>query len=49
MATAVNPYGDGRAAERTCQALARFLGLDAAVEEFIPEGPPAALDAGKAA
>ena len=49
MATAVNPYGDGRAAERTCQALARFLGLDAAVEEFVPEGPPAALDAGKAA
>jgi UDP-N-acetylglucosamine 2-epimerase (non-hydrolysing) len=37
MANAVNPYGDGRAAERTCQALARFFGLDAAVEEFVPQ------------
>jgi UDP-N-acetylglucosamine 2-epimerase len=27
MATAVNPYGDGRAAERTVTALTEFLGL----------------------
>ena len=34
MAHAVNPYGDGRAAERTVKALARFYGYDDVVEEF---------------
>lgn len=34
MAHAVNPYGDGRAAERTTAALARLFGYDDAVEEF---------------
>jgi UDP-N-acetylglucosamine 2-epimerase (non-hydrolysing) len=46
MATAVNPYGDGRAAARTRDAMARFLGLDATVEEF---NPGAVTPAGKAA
>jgi UDP-N-acetylglucosamine 2-epimerase (non-hydrolysing) len=51
MANAVNPYGDGRAAERTCQALARFFGLDTAVDEFVPQGeaPPPRPDIGTAA
>ena len=34
MARAVNPYGDGRAAERTVKALARHYGFDEVVEEF---------------
>lgn len=35
MATAVNPYGDGRAVERSLAAVRRFLGDEAAVvEEF---------------
>ncbi len=34
MARATNPYGDGRAAERTVLALARFLGLS---EQGIPD------------
>jgi UDP-N-acetylglucosamine 2-epimerase (non-hydrolysing) len=34
MARALNPYGDGRAAQRTVQALARHYGFGAAVEEF---------------
>jgi len=34
MADAVNPYGDGRAAERTIAALAHFFGLGAAAEPF---------------
>lgn len=34
MARAANPYGDGRAAERTVGALAHFFGLGPAVEEF---------------
>lgn len=40
MARAVNPYGDGRAAERTVKAIARFYGYDDVVEEF---GTPAAI------
>ena len=36
MARAVNPYGDGRAAERTLQALARRYGLGGSVDEFRP-------------
>jgi UDP-N-acetylglucosamine 2-epimerase (non-hydrolysing) len=49
MANAVNPYGDGRAAERSCQAMARFLGLDATVSEFTPADPPRPADVGEAA
>jgi UDP-N-acetylglucosamine 2-epimerase (non-hydrolysing) len=49
MANAVNPYGDGRAAERSCQAMARFLGLDATVDEFMPAGPAESPDVDEAA
>jgi UDP-N-acetylglucosamine 2-epimerase (non-hydrolysing) len=49
MANAVNPYGDGRAAERSCQAMARFLGLDATVSEFTASSPPRSPDVGEAA
>src|SRR5579864_1222780 len=35
MANAVNPYGDGRAAERSVAALAHFFGLGEAPDEFI--------------
>jgi UDP-N-acetylglucosamine 2-epimerase (non-hydrolysing) len=49
MANAVNPYGDGRAAERSCQAMARFLGLDATVSEFTTSSPPSSPDVGEAA
>ncbi len=34
MANAVNPYGDGRAAERAVAALAHFFGLGPPAEEF---------------
>jgi UDP-N-acetylglucosamine 2-epimerase (non-hydrolysing) len=36
MANAVNPYGDGRAAERTVTALGRFFGNGDVVDEFAP-------------
>jgi UDP-N-acetylglucosamine 2-epimerase (non-hydrolysing) len=49
MANSVNPYGDGRAAERSCQAMARFLGLDATVDEFMPAGPAESPDVDEAA
>jgi UDP-N-acetylglucosamine 2-epimerase (non-hydrolysing) len=49
MANAVNPYGDGRAAERSCQAMARFLGLDATVSEFTASSPVRSSDVGEAA
>ena len=49
MANAVNPYGDGRAAERSCQAMARFLGLDATVSEFTASGTARSPDVGEAA
>jgi UDP-N-acetylglucosamine 2-epimerase (non-hydrolysing) len=49
MANAVNPYGDGRAAERSCRAIARFLGLEATVDEFMPADPPQPPDLDKAA
>lgn len=43
MANAVNPYGDGRAAERSLAAMAHFFGLgDERPEEFMPDLPPAA-------
>lgn len=34
MANAVNPYGDGKAAERTVAALAQLLGLGSRIGEF---------------
>jgi UDP-N-acetylglucosamine 2-epimerase (non-hydrolysing) len=34
MAAAINPYGDGRAAERSVAALAHYFGLGPAAEEF---------------
>jgi UDP-N-acetylglucosamine 2-epimerase (non-hydrolysing) len=40
MANAVNPYGDGHAAERTVQAIARFFGLPVTVDEFDPDREP---------
>ncbi|MCM3687845.1 non-hydrolyzing UDP-N-acetylglucosamine 2-epimerase [Kocuria rosea] len=43
MACALNPYGDGRAAERTLQALARHYGLGGTVEEFDEQATPVAL------
>jgi UDP-N-acetylglucosamine 2-epimerase (non-hydrolysing) len=49
MANAVNPYGDGRAAERSCLAMARFLGLDATVSEFTAGSPARSPDVGEAA
>jgi len=47
MARAVNPYGDGRAAERTVAAMAHFFGAGPPAAEFAPDasagtGPPAA-------
>lgn len=34
MANAVNPYGDGKASERTVAAIAQLLGVGARMEEF---------------
>jgi UDP-N-acetylglucosamine 2-epimerase (non-hydrolysing) len=34
MANAVNPYGDGRAAERSVAALAHHFGLGPPADEF---------------
>jgi UDP-N-acetylglucosamine 2-epimerase (non-hydrolysing) len=39
MANAVNPYGDGRAAERSVAALAHFFGVGERPDEFAPEVP----------
>ena len=36
MANAVNPYGDGRAAARTVQAIEHFFGLAERPAEFDP-------------
>jgi UDP-N-acetylglucosamine 2-epimerase (non-hydrolysing) len=36
MANAVNPYGDGRAAERTLDAMAHFFGIGQRPSEFLP-------------
>jgi UDP-N-acetylglucosamine 2-epimerase (non-hydrolysing) len=36
MANAVNPYGDGRAAQRSVQAIEHFLGLAPRPDEFDP-------------
>ena len=37
MANAVNPYGDGRAAERTAAAIAHMFGLGERLPDFNPE------------
>ena len=42
MANAVNPYGDGFAAERTVHAIAHYLGDGPPVEEFSSHVEPAA-------
>jgi UDP-N-acetylglucosamine 2-epimerase (non-hydrolysing) len=44
MANAVNPYGDGRAAERTVAAMAHFFGLGELPEEFMPDVSPEQLE-----
>ncbi|SEN42174.1 UDP-N-acetylglucosamine 2-epimerase (non-hydrolyzing) [Cryobacterium sp. TMT1-3] len=36
MATAINPYGDGRATQRTIAAVAHFFGMGPAVTPFVP-------------
>jgi UDP-N-acetylglucosamine 2-epimerase (non-hydrolysing) len=43
MANAVNPYGDGRAAERTLAAMAHYFGLGECAAEFSP-APPSATE-----
>ena len=40
MANAVNPYGDGRAAERTVAAIAQMFGVGHRIEDFDPEKQP---------
>ncbi|WP_347108230.1 UDP-N-acetylglucosamine 2-epimerase (non-hydrolyzing) [Paenarthrobacter sp. S56] len=40
MANAVNPYGDGKAAERTVAAIAELLGIGARIPEFDSEAQP---------
>lgn len=37
MANAVNPYGDGKAAERTVAALEEFFGLGNRIQDFNPD------------
>jgi UDP-N-acetylglucosamine 2-epimerase (non-hydrolysing) len=44
MANAVNPYGDGRAAERSLAAMAHFFGIGERIDEFMPELPDAELE-----
>jgi UDP-N-acetylglucosamine 2-epimerase (non-hydrolysing) len=39
MASAANPYGDGRATRRTIDALAHFFGDGPPAEPFVPETP----------
>ena len=41
MANAVNPYGDGKAAERTVAAVAELLGIGLRIPEFMSEIQPA--------
>ena len=47
MAHAVNPYGDGRAAERSLQFFARFFGLSTHVDEFVPVFADGAFEDGE--
>ena len=37
MANAVNPYGDGRAADRAVAAIAELVGVGQRIDEFEPE------------
>ena len=37
MANAVNPYGDGKAAERAVAAIAELLGVGERLPDFAPE------------
>ena len=37
MANAVNPYGDGKAAERAVAAIAELMGVGERIGEFEPE------------
>ena len=37
MANAVNPYGDGKAAERTVEAIAELIGVGERIAEFEPD------------
>ena len=39
MAQAVNPYGDGKAAERTVAAIAEMLGVGSRLPNFVPDKP----------
>lgn len=41
MANAVNPYGDGRAAERTVAAIAQMFGVGQRIADFDPEAQQA--------
>lgn len=48
MAAAVNPYGDGRASERTVQAIKHYFGLSRAQgREFVPAGESRKVIKGK--
>ena len=40
MARAVNPYGDGRAADRSVAAIEALLGVGERIDEFTPERSP---------
>lgn len=42
MANAVNPYGDGRAAQRTVAAIAELLGLGNRLPDFVDSSDPGA-------
>lgn len=44
MASAVNPYGDGLAADRTVQAIAHFMQIGPAAGEFNPDAHVAASE-----
>lgn len=37
MANAVNPYGDGKGAQRAIAAIAELTGVGERVEDFLPE------------
>jgi UDP-N-acetylglucosamine 2-epimerase (non-hydrolysing) len=41
MATAVNPFGDGRASERIAAACAEYLGVGTRLPDFTPRVPVA--------
>ncbi|KFF60097.1 UDP-N-acetylglucosamine 2-epimerase [Cryobacterium sp. MLB-32] len=45
MSTAINPYGDGRATQRTIGALAHYFGLGPAIMPFVPGAEPVGIAA----